>query len=53
MGGRLILRWILETGSRGWGGGMDWSDLAHDSPVEGSCECGNEPSGFHNILGNS
>jgi hypothetical protein len=30
----------------GWGG-MDWIDLTQDrDPVEGSCEHGNEPSGF-------
>jgi hypothetical protein len=30
----------------GWGG-MYWIDLAQDrNPVEGSCEHGNEPSGF-------
>jgi hypothetical protein len=29
----------------GWG--TDWSDLAQDrGQVAGSCECGNEPSGF-------
>jgi len=26
-------------------GGMDWSELAQDWTVAGTCECGNEPSG--------
>jgi hypothetical protein len=33
---------------------MDWIDLAQDrGPVEGSCERGNKPSGFHKMLRNS
>jgi hypothetical protein len=26
--------------------GVDWSDLAQDREMAGSCEHGNEPSGF-------
>jgi len=41
--GRIILRWIF----RKWDGGMDWIDLAQDRDRgTGSCDCGNEPSGF-------
>jgi hypothetical protein len=29
----------------GWDG-IDWIDLCQEEPVEGSCEHGNEPSGF-------
>ena len=29
-------------------GSMDWIELAQDGQVEGSCECGNEPSGSIN-----
>jgi hypothetical protein len=40
----IILRWILEK--IGWGG-LNWTDLAQErGPVEGSCEHGNEPSGY-------
>jgi len=27
-------------------GVMDWIELAQDREVAGTCECGNEPSGF-------
>jgi hypothetical protein len=37
----------------GWGG-TDWIHLAEDREEwRGSCEHGNEPSGFQKILGNS
>jgi len=34
-------------------GCMDWIELAHDREVAGTCECGNEPSGFHKMWGTS
>jgi hypothetical protein len=34
---------ILKRFSEKLNGGMDWTDLTQ---VAGSCECGNEPSGF-------
>ena len=41
--GRIILRWIF----RNWdgGNGLDWSDWGQGQ-VAGSCDCGNEPSGY-------
>jgi hypothetical protein len=41
--GRIILKWIF----RNWGGrsGLDCSGSEWEGVV-GSCECGNEPSGF-------
>jgi hypothetical protein len=27
-------------------GGIDWIELVQDRQVAGTCECGNEPSGF-------
>jgi hypothetical protein len=46
--GRLRYRWVdnikIDRREIGWGG-MDWTDLAQDMPVEGSCEHGFEPSG--------
>jgi hypothetical protein len=49
--------YLLEANSKarlcvkiGWAG-MDWINLAQDwGPVEGSCEHGTEPSGFHKML---
>jgi hypothetical protein len=34
---------------------MDWTDLAQDGNQRGggTCEHGNEPSGFHKMLGKS
>jgi hypothetical protein len=53
---RSRLRWqdnikaeLQEVGC----GGMDWIELAKDSQVTGTCECGDEPSGaikFVNFL---
>jgi hypothetical protein len=47
--GRSRLRWEnnikMDLQEMGWKG-MDWIDLAHDRRVAGSCECGNETSGF-------
>jgi hypothetical protein len=48
-------RWMdnikMDIGEIGWGGWfiLDWCGSGQGL-VEGSCECGNEPSGFHKIL---
>jgi len=39
--GRIILRWVFRVGC----GGMDWMIWLMIWNVEGTCECGNEPSG--------
>jgi hypothetical protein len=39
--GRIILRNLQEVGC----GDMDWTELANERQVAGSCECGNELSG--------
>ena len=42
--GRIILRWILESGMGGGGHGLDRFGSGCGE-VAGSCECGNEPLG--------
>jgi hypothetical protein len=39
---KTILKWITEK----WDAGMDWIDLAqYRDRWQGSCDCGDEPSG--------
>jgi hypothetical protein len=44
--GRPRRRWVdnikMDLREMGWNG-MDWTDVAQDRPVEGSCEHCNEP----------
>jgi hypothetical protein len=53
--GRPRRRWVdnirMDLGEVGWGD-VDWIGLAQDrEKLESSCECGNEPSDFHRMLG--
>jgi hypothetical protein len=47
--GRLMRRWednIKADLQKVGCGGMEWIELAQEGQVAGTCECGNEPSGF-------
>jgi len=47
--GRHRRRWEdnikMDIHEFGWGNGLDWSDSGQGQ-VAGSCDCGNEPSGY-------